>query len=227
MDSIQRGISFCIELKDALTNKVIESGDIRLYVNGCSCKICKEKKYYIFEKLQTDWIEVDIISQFYVRRKCEVTVNRNETEKVPVSFPGGNIRNVFAVPFISIVLYPNERYCLPDGYERKLLEGRPLEEIRVKKDVNNAFSLIEDYQGENILSILLPQEKNVEGAWFRIESRDGEEYEDFIVLERKDAVQYVIDRILQKKYVKGSRIYELYSTITDTEGKGIVIVKSK
>lgn len=227
MDVIQRKMSFCIELRDAFTNKVIEAEDMRLCVNGVFPMARKEKKYYIFENLPTDIIMVDIISIFYERRRVEIAISGDGAKKAPVHFPGGYIRIVFGIPLISIMLYPNERYNLPADYERQVFDARPFEEIRIKKDENKVFSLKEDYQGGVVFSVLFPQEKILEGTWFRIESRDGEEYEDFIVLEQKGAVQYVMDRTLHKQYEKGSKIYELYCTIADEKGRAIVVVKNK
>ena len=43
MDCIRRKVGFCIELRDALTNQIIESGDICVYANGRLPMAKKEK----------------------------------------------------------------------------------------------------------------------------------------------------------------------------------------
>ena len=225
MDIIKKKISFCIELKDAFTNQSIEAEDIYVQVNGYLPVIRKERRYYIFQDIQTDIIEVDVISKIYENRHCVMQLTGYPNANLHVYVQGGSIRNLFGIPLISIILYPNERYILPAGYERREYKGKPWEEIRVIKDKKSAFLLAEDYYDGEIIQLLMPERQNVGNICFRIESKDVKGYEDFNLLEQRDTFQYVMDKSLEREYKKGSKIYELYCTIADEKGIAVVIVK--
>lgn len=141
MDVMKQKISFCIELKDAFTNKSIEAEDICVRVNGKLPVIQKEKRYYIFQEIQSDTIEVDITSTIYENRHCVMQITGYCKKDSFVYVQAGSIRNFFGIPMISIVLYPNQRYSLPTGYERREYKGKPWEEVRVIKDKKNVFLL--------------------------------------------------------------------------------------
>lgn len=225
MDIIKKKISFCIELKDAFTNRSIEAEDIYVHVNGKPPAIRKERRYYIFQDIQTDTIEVNIISNLYENRHCVISLTGYHDEDLSVYAKRGGVHNLFGIPFILIVLYPDERYALPIGYERIEYEGKPWEEIRVIKDKKSAFLLAADYHGGKTIQILMSEKRNPEGMCLRIESKNGEEYEDFNLLEQKNTFQYIMDKSLKREYKKGSKIYELYCTMANEKGRAVLIVK--
>ena len=132
---------------------------------------------------------------------------------------------VFGIPMIQLTLYPNETYILPDGYERIMVKGKPLEEVRMIKDKENMFLLAADYEaGENI-RILMTTGKAVRNLPFRIVEKDSGQYEDFVIIRKKEAFEYVMEHPLKGRYSKGSKIYELYCAWADKEGKAVMIVK--
>ncbi len=211
-----------MECTDAFTNKVIEAEDISVTVNGCLPTVRKEKKYYLFQDVRMDVIKVDIISPLYEKRSCELRLGGMESAE---NLPGYRVHTAFGIPVLSIVLYPGEEYILPSGYVRRECEGRPLEEIRVVKNRETAFFLAEDYRGGDRIKLLMSGRQETDRGYLRIESRHDGGYEDFAILERRDGLLYVMDRELRGQYEKGSKLYELYCTMADEEGKAAVIVK--
>lgn len=211
-----------MECIDAFTNKVIEGEDISVTVNGCSPVVTKEKKYHLFQHVGLDIVKVDIISPFYEKRSCQLQLNSMASSEKQ---PDCRVHAAFGIPVLSIVLYPGEGYVLPSGYARRVCEGKPLEEIRVVKNRENVFFLAEDYQGGDRIRLYMPGRKETERGYLRIESRQGEEYEDFAILEQRDSLLYVMDRELQAQYEKGSKLYELYCARADRNGKAAVIIK--
>lgn len=135
------------------------------------------------------------------------------------------VHMAFGIPMLSIVLYPGEDYVLPSGYARRVCEGKPEEEIRVVKNRENVFFLAEDYQGGDRIRFFVPDRQEMEWGYLRIESRQGKEYEDFAILERRNGLLYVMDRELQAQYERGSKLYELYCVRADRDGKAVVITK--
>lgn len=184
----------------------------------------KEKKYYLFQDVRMDVIKVDIISPLYEKRSCELRLGGMESAE---NLPGYRMHTAFGIPVLSIVLYPGEEYILPSGYVRRECEGRPLEEIRVVKNRETAFFLAEDYRGGNRIKLLMAGRQETDRGYLRIESRYDGGYEDFAILERRDGLLYVMDRELNGQYEKGSKLYELYCTMADEEGKAAVIVKNQ
>lgn len=225
MDIIKKRISFCIELKDAFTNRSIEAEDIRVYVNGKPPFLQKERRYYIFQNVPTDTVEVDITSNLYEDRHCVFCLTEYAEQNVSVSAQKGDIRNLFGIPFLLIVLYPGIGYPLPVGYKRIEYEGKPWEEIRVIKDRKSAFLLAADYCGGKTIHIVMGKKQEAGGMCLRIESKKGEEYEDFNLIEQKDSFQYIMNESLTRRYKKGSRIYELYCTEADEKGRAVLLVK--
>lgn len=225
MDVIKKRISFCIELKDAFTNRSIEAEDIRVYVNGKPPFLQKERRYYIFQDVPTDTIKVDITSNFYEDRHCVLCLTEYTDQNLPISAQRGDIRNLFGIPFILILLYPGIGYPLPVGYKRIEYKGKPWEEIRVIKDRKSAFLLAADYCGGKTMHIVMSEKQEIEGICLRIESIKGEGYEDFSLTEQKDSFLYIMNKSLKGEYKKGSRIYELYCTKTDEKGRAVLIVK--
>ena len=225
MDIIKNKMSLCIELKDAFTNQSIEAEDIHVQVNGYLPSIRKERRYYIFQDMQTDIIEVDIMSKIYEHRHCVIQLVKHRNGNLPVYVQEGSIRNLFGIPLLSIVLYPNERYVLPVGYKRIEYRGKPWEEVRVIKDRKCAYLLAANYHGGEIIQLLMHGRQNPESMYLRIENKDAKGYEDFNLLEQRDTFQYVMYKSLEREYERGSKVYELYCTIANEKGIAVVIVK--
>lgn len=225
-DIIARKISFCIELRDAFTNKRIESENINVYVRGYAAAVKKEQKYYVFLDIREDMAEVCIESPVYERKNCVIFFREYDKKQSIGDIQDVVVSDMSGIRLFLITLYPNERYVLPSGYERIVLDGRPQEELRVIRDETEGFLLAADYQGGRILQMMMPDKVCVEGIKLRIMEKEGECYEDFTVLEKKGFFQYTIDAPLTGQYLKGSRIFELYCVRADEEGKASVIVRS-
>jgi hypothetical protein len=211
-----------VECIDAFTNRIVEAEDIFVTVNGCSPVVTKEKKYHIFQNVGLDIVEVNIISLLYEKRSCQLQLNSMASSEKQRDC---RVHMAFGIPMLSIVLYPGEGYVLPSGYARRVCEGKPEEEIRVVKNRETVFFLAEDYQGGDGIRFFVPDRQEMEWGYLRIESRQGREYEDFAILERRGGLLYVMDRELQAQYEKGSKLYELYCVRADRDGKAVVITK--
>lgn len=222
-DRIVRKAVLGIELRDAFTNRTIESEDISVYAKGYP-KAVKKDKYYVFLGEEKERIEISIQSLLYEEKQCVVFIGE-EKEKREESLGEWKVEEVSGIPLMLITLYPNEMYVLPDGYERITVEGKPLEEIRVIRDKENMFLLADDYEAGEIIRILMEAGKNVRNHPFRIVEKDGEGYEDFMITEKRVDFQYVMEKPLKRRYSKGSRIYELYCVKADKEGKAVAIIK--
>lgn len=211
-----------MECIDAFTNKVIEGTDISVTVNGCPPVVRKEKKYYLFQGIETENVIVDITSTLYEKRRWHMCLDGMASSEKQFDC---RVHIAFGIPVISIVLYPGEDYVLPSGYVRKVCERKPLEEVRVIKNRETKFFLAEDYQGGDRIKLFMSGRQETERGYLRIESRHGGGYEDFAILEKRDSLLYVMDRTLQGQYEKGSKLYELYCARADEKGKAAVIVK--
>ena len=225
-DQIVRKAVFGIELRDAFTNRIIESEDIRVYARGYPEAVKKDGKYYVFWGIENERVEVSIQSLFYEEKQCVVSFEEGTEIRKEECLGEWRVEEVSGIPLVLIPLYPNEMYTLPDGYERITAAGKPFKEIRVIKDKENVFLLAADYEaGENI-QILMTTGKAVRNLPFRIVEKNSGQYEDFVITRRKEAFEYVMEHPLKGRYSKGSKIYELYCARTDQEGKAIVITKT-
>lgn len=223
-DRIVKKAAFCIELKDAFTNKMIESEDVTIYAKGYPRAVKKENKYHVFWGEPAERIEISIKSLLYEEKHCVVYPGEEKGEKEEC-LEEWKTEKIFGIPMIQLTLYPNETYILPDGYERIMVKGKPLEEVRMIKDKENMFLLAADYEaGENI-RILMTTGKAVRNLPFRIVEKDSGQYEDFVIIRKKEAFEYVMEHPLKGRYSKGSKIYELYCAWADKEGKAVMIVK--
>ncbi|MDE6759709.1 MAG: hypothetical protein K2J90_03400 [Lachnospiraceae bacterium] len=222
-DQIVRKAVFGIELRDAFTNGMIESEDASVYAKGYH-RAVKKDKYHVFLGEEKERIELSIQSVLYEEKQCVVSLG-DEKEKREECLGEWKVEEIAGIPLILITLHPNEMYMLPDGYERIAVEGKPLEEIRVIRDKENMFLLADDYEKGEIIRILMEAGKNVRYHPFRIVEKDGEGYEDFVITEKREAFQYVMEKPLKGRYCKGSRIYELYCVKADKEGKAVAIKK--
>ena len=223
-DSIKRKIDLCIEFRDAFTNKTVGTDDIRVWVNGCVPVAKKEQRYYIFQGLQTEQIEVYIKSKLYEDRYCRIVPGEYERDRRIISIPGGIFTYICGIPMLFIELYPNEKYMVPTGYVRREYRTAPFEEIRVIKNEGSNFLLAEDYDSGKWIRLMVSGARDIEGGWFRIQ--EGDDSEDFMLLEKEGGNRYQIEKELVTRYKKGSRIYELYCVRADEKGRAFVIVKA-
>ncbi|MDE5862718.1 MAG: hypothetical protein K2H34_00035, partial [Lachnospiraceae bacterium] len=179
-DSIKRKIDLCIEFRDAFTNKTVGTDDVRVWVNGCMPISRKEQRYYIFQDLQTEQMEVYIKSRFYEDRHCQIAPDAEGDGKI-ISISGGMFTYISGILMLSINLYPNKKYVIPTDYVRREYRTAPFEEIRVIKNAGSHFLLAEDYDGGEWIQLMVPGERNIEGVWLRIQ--EGDNSEDFMLLE--------------------------------------------
>ncbi|MCM1498015.1 MAG: hypothetical protein NC124_06065 [Clostridium sp.] len=219
---MKRKIALCIELKDAFTGKTVGTEDIRITVNGRMPVSRKEQRYYLFQDLQTERIEVYIKSKLYQERRCQIVPGDGNCRET-MGIPGGTLAYIWGIPMLCMELYPNEKYIVPAGYVRREYRAAPFEEIRVVKHTGSNLLLAADYDGGEWIRLMAPQAQGIKGSWFRIQ--EGENREDFMLLEQGDGNLYRIDRALTKRYQKGSRLYGLYCARADGEGRAFAIVK--
>lgn len=224
-DQIVRKAAFCIELRDALTNKIIESQDISVHAKGYPESVKKENKYYLFWGTDNRQAEISIHSLLYEEKHCLVFFGEMQEKREEECLPDWRMREETGIPIVSITLYPNTAYALPAGYKRVMIEGEPLEEIRVIKNKENVFLLADDYQMGETIQILMKAGETIENLPLRIVEKEGEEYEDFVITGHKENFQYSMERALKGRYSKGSKIYELYCAKADRDGKAAVIMK--
>lgn len=225
-DQIVRKAVFAIELRDAFTNRTIESEGICVYVRGYPAAVKKEGKYYVFWGIENERVEVNIHSLLYEEKQCVVSLEEGKRKREEECLGEWRVEEVSGIPLVLIPLYPNEIYTLPDGYKRITAEGKPFKEIRVIKDKENVFLLADDYKAGESIRVFMTTGKIVRNLPFRIVEKDSGQYEDFVITRRKEAFEYVMERPLSGIYSKGSKIYELYCARTDKEGKAIVITKT-
>ncbi len=224
-DQIVRKAAFCIELRDAFTNKIIESRDVSVYAKGYPKAVKKEDKYYLFWGTGNRQAEISIQSLFYEEKQCVISLEDEKGKKEGECMGEWRVEEACGIPLFLITLYPNEAYALPAGYERVIVEGEPLEEIRVIKDKENMFLLADDYRMGEIIQILMKAGEMIENLPLRIVEKEGEEYEDFVITGHKENFQYFMGRALKGRYSKGSKIYELYCAKADKDGKAVMIMK--
>lgn len=222
MEIMKRKIGFGVELRDAFTNQIIESKEIKVYANGSLPWLQKEDRYYLFEENAWDTIEITVQSEVYEKKQCSILPQEYKEEKEILQIPDGMVYWTSGICMIVIVLYPNEAYVLPEGYCRRKVTGKPFEEIRIIRNREEASFLLEDYQRGNILC--MSKNEGVPGSCFRISRPAGESFEDFYVIGKENEFTYIIGQELQREYPRGSKIYGLYCTRADDTGEASVIV---
>lgn len=222
-DSITRKIALCVELKDAFTNKAVGTEDIRVCVNGSMPMLKKERRYYIFQGIQPEQIEVCVKAEYYEDRNCQIVTADYDNDKKIVGIPGGIFSFCCGIPMLTIHLYPNEKYKVPEGYVRKEYCVEPFQEIRVLKNTGGNLLLAENYDGGEWLPVMFSESEDVEGKWFRI--LEADKSEDFLLLEKDDENGYRLETELMHPYQKGCRIYELYCVRANARGRALAIFK--
>ncbi|MCM1157414.1 MAG: hypothetical protein NC300_04185 [Bacteroidales bacterium] len=222
---MERRINVCVELKDALTNRRLEQGELLIRINGFSPLAKKEDGYYVFPEIKEEELEIKAAGIGYAERSCRLSLaDFWETKKVTV-LPGLLLDNRAGFLLISVRLCPDERYILPAGYKRIMLTGEPMEEIPIIGNGENPYLLAADYQGGEIMEILFPERIEAAGMQLRISEKDGRRQEDFTIVEAGKPFQYRISGKLEGNYSRGSRIYEWYSVQADEQGKAYAVVK--
>lgn len=215
-DCIRKRMSVGIMLRDALTNRIIESSNIQVFVNGSLPDFQKERKYYIFENLSIKHLEVRIVSELYEERICETGLEQCSREKPVMISRNCLLSYVCGMPLLSISLYPGRHYHLPTGYKRIEWTETPGNVISVIQNQKDFFLLTEEYQGGDIMHILLPDNTNADGLHLRVmDKKNREQYDDFIVLQKKEGDCCLIDHKLNGRYERGSRIYQMYCVEAD------------
>lgn len=217
----QRGIkiNLCVEVLDAFTNKRLRDKSVKLTVNGHSPVMLKEEKYYIFQMEQTAAIEVYIKSEFYETKSFLFHIGQIREKEVVNLLPDGWLTYMFQTFILTVLLVPGEQMPLEKGQFRKNFFGEPHKSIPVVKNQKRFYLLAEDYQGGNKISCLIPELEP--GRCFQIEDKNGKE--EFLIIGREKKWDCILASSLQKSYLKGSKISEIYYVKADNDGKAVGI----
>lgn len=229
MDIMKNGADVIIELRDALTNQIVEANGAHVQVNGCLPFLVKEKRFFVFRRITTNICRVSVHTDGYEERSC--TVDNGLLNKIAaagegsgICIPGGCLYGESGVCLISLFLYPGTDYPLPAGFVRQELSAEPGEEVRCVKDPAQAMFLEADYVGG--LSMYLEPFTELAGQRLRIWGAEGT-WEDFAVIGRTGGKELLLEKALDAPYKKGSRISLLYCAVADENGKAPVIVRTE
>lgn len=221
-DCIKRGGYFCVEARDAFTNETVRPNAVKIFINGQPPAMIKEERYFVFYEVGAEHLKIHIQAAVYEEREYEAVL---QVEQEIYLMPDGIAYPVCGTVLFSILLYPNENYRLPDGYDRKIIACNPEEEIKVIKDKGKCTFLKDAYCGGDVIQMYLPEENGIEGRYFRIMEQEAMAYEDFLVVGQMGKAGYRMKEALKGNYGKGSKVYELYRTRADRQGNAAVIMK--
>lgn len=223
-DRICSGMHFCIEVRDAISNQIIQSGKRNLLVNGKGPVQQKEEGYSVFKWADCDELEIQMMSYGYKKKRFTISLTLPVLEIQ--CMPEGILYPLCGAFMLSLVLYPDENYILPKGYQRAEVSGEPGKVVRVIRDMEKCILLAEEYQGGVFIQMHVQKGGNIRGGYFRIMEGRGMSGEDFVVAGEQEGSGYRMGKALSRRYPKGSRIYALYSAQVDETGIAEVIVRN-
>ncbi len=229
-DLIRNRVDLCVELVDAFTNRIVGPVEAQVQINGRPPAMKKDERFFIFQKIEGDNIEITVQAEAYESIDCSISYGELQERAKGVlqgqagyaGFTGVFLHMESGIGVILLRLHPGEDYVLPVGFVRKQIEGAPGEEICVVKNPNAPMFLMEDYEGGRLLSI--KAEDGMAGRRYHIEGKNGLQ-EEFTVTGQWGENQVMAETELHGRYEKGSRLHELYCAKADEEGKATVVCR--
>lgn len=209
MDRVRMRVGLVVQVLDDFTDRPVQGGGCRLWIDGAGPPFIRRDGYYVFVNLPEGTGTLHIEHPFYSPRSLTARFGRPEPSE----------------PVMKVRMSPGITYPVPGGATG--VKGRAKRECPVQlvcREKSGYYKLLLEYGDPGkgrFIAIYNPDGADFDGRRFRIEGRDGSDWEYFTILHTAGGEDKfsLMDRSLQNSYKKiGTRVIPVYETRTDRNG---------